>query len=115
MFWKMTVCAISAGMCVVSAHAQVNRTLNAVITKGIVISTKDYSVPIIYRPDGTYAGKVGQTEFKGRWRLEGNSICAASGLSPQESCIEYPDDMRPGDRFEVTSPALGRVSITINE
>lgn len=97
------------------ATGQAERTLNAVITKGIILATPDFSIPIDYEPDGTYSGRVGETVFEGRWRIEGANICVSSGLSPAETCVEYPPGMAPGDTFEVTSPALGRVTVTINE
>lgn len=96
------------------AAGQAERTLNAVITRGVVLTTPDYEIPITYAPDGTYSGQLGETAFQGRWRIEGAQLCASSSMSPTETCTEYPPGMGPGDAFEVNNPALGRVTVTIN-
>ena len=103
--------AVAAAM---PAAAQAERTLNAVVTKGVVLTSPDYEIPITYAPDGTYSGQLGETAFQGRWRIDGARLCAASSMSPTETCTEYPPGMGPGDAFEVNNPALGRITVKIN-
>ena len=87
---RLIIFLLLAATSAMPAAGQAERTLNAVITRGVVLTTPDYEIPITYAPDGTYSGQLGETAFQGRWR------------------------MGPGDAFEVNNPALGRITVTIN-
>ena len=111
---RLIIFAVMAAAPAMPAAAQAERTLNAVVTRGVVLTTPDYEIPITYAPDGTYSGQLGDTAFQGRWRIDGAQLCASSSMSPTETCTEYPPGMGPGDAFEVNNPALGRITVRIN-
>ena len=113
--YKTILISLALPMLAAPALAQESGTLNAVIANGIVIDAQGYSIPIEYNEDGTYTGSLGGTDFNGEWRIDGKSLCTTSDMSPTETCTEYPDDKGPGDAFEVTNPALGKVGIKIND
>lgn len=97
------------------ALAEGNATLKSLIAKDAEITTQGLAIPIDYNEDGTYSGVAMGTGFTGTWRIEGNSLCTTSSMSPAESCTEYPEGKSAGDEFEVTSPTLGAVKVKINE
>ncbi|MEM5518681.1 hypothetical protein WNY37_17115 [Henriciella sp. AS95] len=113
---KKTVFVLAAAACISSAaYAEGNDTLNVLIANDAVITTQGLSIPIDYNEDGTYSGVAMGSSFTGSWRIEGDSLCTTSTLSPTESCTEYPEGKSAGDEFEVTSPTLGTVTVKINE
>lgn len=97
------------------AGAQTQDTLRAVISNGVQLTLGRHAVMIEYHEDGTYSGQQAGLVVEGNWRVEGESLCVRSDLSLVETCTVYPPGKRPGDTFEVTSPALGQVSVTIRE
>ena len=108
----MIVCSVTGAAG--PAAAQVNDTLGAVLRYGVTLNTQGHSIPIDYQEGGTYSGKAAGVTFNGTWRTDGPAtLCTASSLSPLETCTSYPPGMVRGDTFEVTSPTLGRVRITI--
>ena len=89
-------------------------TLEAVTTKGVVISMQGMEIPINYAADGTFSGEAMGMPFEGNWRIEGASLCTTSDFAPDESCTEYPADKGPGDSFDIEG-AMGTATIKINE
>lgn len=102
--------AIAAGL---AAPAMAD-TLEAVTTKGMIMSIQGMEIPVTYAEDGTYtADAMGQT-INGKWRIEDKSLCTSNDMQPEESCTEYPEGKGPGDEFTIAG-AMGEVSIKINE
>jgi hypothetical protein len=65
----------------------------------------------VFTPDGKFTGMNGLVN--GKWRIDGDKICSASGISPTETCVAFPPGKTSGDTFEVTLPS-GPATVTIN-
>ena len=88
-------------------------TLQHVTAKGVVMDVQGVSVPVTYKPDGTFSLEAMGTAISGKWRIEGTRLCTSSEFQPEERCTEYPTGKSPGDAFEISGPR-GTVKITIN-
>lgn len=113
LIWISTLCALALAGPAARAQSASIDTLYYVVREGIVMTVQGHVIPIDYAEDGTFSGAASGTRFEGTYRLEGNRICTASSLSMSETCTAYPEGKRPGDEFEVTSPALGSVRVRI--
>ena len=89
-------------------------TLEAVTTKGIVMSIQGMEIPVNYAEDGTFSGNAMGQDFAGKWRIDGMSLCTTSDFQPEEACTEYPEGKGPGDTFTLSGP-MGEVEVKINE
>lgn len=101
------------------AIAQEPTTLQHVTTKGTVIKANmqgtELELPMSYKADGSYTtSAMGQT-VSGKWRIDGDKLCTVSDMNPTEACTAYPAGKKPGDEFKVTSPALGELTVKINQ
>lgn len=112
---KLLIASAFAGALAAPAFAQeAGSTLDAVISKGVVLSMMGMEIPVEYADDGTYtADAMGQT-IAGEWRIEGTSMCTSNDMQPEESCQEYPTGLGPGDEFTIEGE-MGEVVIKINE
>jgi hypothetical protein len=101
------------------AIAQEQTTLQYVTTKGTVIKAdvqgQALELPMKYNADGTYQTNAMGTEIKGKWRIDGDKLCTLNDMNPTEACVAYPAGKKPGDEFKVTNPALGEVTVKINQ
>jgi hypothetical protein len=88
-------------------------TLQHVTTKGVVMEIQGMSIPISYKPDGTFSLEAMGTAISGKWRIDGAKLCTSSDMQPDERCTEYPADKNPGDTFEIQG-AMGAAKVTIN-
>ena len=105
---------IASALAVGLAAPAVADTLEAVTTKGVVLTVMDMEIPVTYAADGTYtADALGQT-INGQWRIEGKSLCSSNDMQPEETCQEYPEGKGPGDSFDLEGP-MGTATIKINE
>lgn len=105
---------LSAAIAVGLAAPAFADTLEAVTTKGVVLSVQGMEIPINYAEDGTFSGNAMGQDFTGNWRVDGASLCTTSDFQPEETCTEYPADKGPGDEFTIEG-AMGPVTIKINE
>jgi len=105
------------------ASAQAEDTLRQILNKGVVIhgelNARPIEMSVSYNPDGTsitnIVGAGGRpVELAGKWRLDGGKLCTVNALNPTENCFEIPAGTHPGEAFKVTTPAMGEVTITIN-
>jgi hypothetical protein len=95
-----------------------NDTLAAVIAKGTTIKAnvqgQDLELAMAYKADGTYtASMMGQQLGGGTYTADGDKLCTKSDLG--EGCTPYPAGKKAGDTFEITSPTLGKATVTINK
>ncbi len=105
---------ISAALAAGLAAPAMADTLEAVTSKGVVLSMMGMEIPVTYNADGTYtADAMGQT-INGKWRIEGASLCSSNDMQPEETCTEYPEGKGPGDEFTISGDQ-GEVTIKINE
>ncbi|MAK62406.1 MAG: hypothetical protein CMK09_15660 [Ponticaulis sp.] len=112
---SLILAAAAAAMLTAPALAgESETTLDYVIEKGVVLSVSGFEIPVMYHADGTYTAEAMGSEIPGTWRIDGASLCTESSMQPGETCTEYPEDMGPGDSFEVMG-AMGPATITINE
>jgi hypothetical protein len=51
----------------------------------------------------------------GKWRIDGDKLCTVNAMNPVESCFVPPPGKKPGDEFKMTTPAMGEVTVTINQ
>lgn len=115
MRWAIAFLALLTVLWPCSAAAQASDTLRYVISRGVVLTVQGHTIPMVFNEDGTYSGEAADAAFKGTWRVEGESLCTASLMSQMETCVSYPPGKRPGERFDVISPTLGRVVVIIPE
>ena len=94
------------------AMAQEKTTLQYMVEKGIVVKFPGIDVDVFYRPDGSYSAMGGT--ITGKWRIEGDTLCAKGPSDPTEACTLYPAGKKPGDEFDVDGPQ-GAVTIQINK
>ncbi len=78
-------------------------TAQEIAAHGMTLSFQGSSVELTFTPDGKYTGMNGQ--INGTWRIGGDKICSAGGITPGESCVAVPADKKSGDTFQVTLPA----------
>ncbi len=111
---KLAILALVAGAMSAPAFAD-GTTLENVISKGVVLEAAGYTIPVTYSEDGSYVSEAFGSEITGTWRIDGTSLCTTSSMQPTENCTEYPEGVAPGESFEIVSPAIGPMKITINE
>jgi hypothetical protein len=87
-------------------------TLEEVVKHGITIEAGDMSIVVKYTPDGKFTAADGQVT--GTWKIDGEKLCTTSNFDPNETCVVYPKDKKPGDSFDLTS-AAGTAKVTINK
>ena len=112
-----------AGLSLLSAapaFAQSETTLQYILAKGLVIhATSRQGQPlemhVTYKADGTSALSVMGRDLSGKWRVDGDKFCTVNAMNPVEACFDIPPGKKPGDEFKVTTPALGEVTMTINQ
>ena len=88
------------------------------IAKGTVIKAnvqgQDLQLSMAYKADGTYTASMdGQQLGGGTYTADGDKLCTKSDLG--EGCTPYPAGKKAGDTFEITSPTLGKATVTINK
>jgi hypothetical protein len=98
------------GLITAPAFAQEPNTLKEVTTKGIVLDVQGTKVDVTYKADGTFTAMEGQVT--GKWRIDGDKLCAQSQYDPAEECVAYPKGKKSGDTFDVTGKQ-GTASVTI--
>ena len=99
-------------------------TLQYVVAKGVAIHADLYGRPVdmsvTYNQDGTSIAKIvgaggrGE-EVPGNWRVNGDKFCVSNAMNPTENCFDVPPGKKPGDAFKVMTPALGEITMTINQ
>lgn len=115
MYRTVISAAMLAGVSAGVSAAQTQDTLRAALANGLRLTLGRQVITIDYHEDGTYSARQAGMNAEGYWRIEGDSLCVRSELSLIETCTKYPEGQRPGDTFEVTSPALGLVKVTIRK
>lgn len=102
------------------AFAQDATTLQNMLSKGVVIHAtsrqgQPLEMQVTYKADGTSAMTVMGRDLSGKWRIDGDKFCTVNAMNPVEACFDIPPGKKPGDEFKVTTPALGEVTMTINQ
>ena len=77
-------------------------TLQAVTTRGIILTVQGMDIDVSYTPDGKFSALDGQVT--GTWRIDGDKLCTASTVDPDETCVQYPTGKKSGDSFDLTGP-----------
>lgn len=115
---KYLLAAAAAIAVAMPAFAQEATTLQNLTTKGGVLKAEMQGTPIelpmSYKADGTYATSAMGQEISGNWRVDGDKLCTKNSMSPNETCIAYPEGKKPGDEFTVEHPMFGTVTVKIN-
>jgi hypothetical protein len=100
---------LAAALAAIAAPALAQRpaappsdTLQAVTTHGIVLTVQGADIDVTYTPDGKFTAMDGQVT--GTWRIDGDTLCTASDVDPNELCVKYPTGKKSGDTFDLTSP-----------
>src|SRR5262245_10287398 len=114
----LTVACATLALAAPALAAPPNDTLAAVVAKGTVIKATIQDMPLelamAYKADGTYTASVmGQEAGGGTYTVDGDKLCTKSQLG--EGCTSYPAGKKAGDSFEITSPTLGKATVTINK
>jgi len=106
------------------SFAQDTTTLQYILGKGVSIHADLYGRPVdmrvTYNQDGTSTANIvgagGRgAEVPGKWRVDSGKFCTSNLANPQENCFDIPAGKKPGDSFKVTTPALGEITMTINQ
>jgi len=101
---------IAAAVLAMAAGPAAADTLTEVTTHGIILTVQGMDIDVTYAPDGKFTAMEGQVT--GTWRIDGAKLCTTSNFDPNETCVEYPKDKKPGDTFDLTGPA-GTATIKI--
>ena len=114
----LIIAGMIAALATPAFAAPPNDTLAVVIAKGTVIKAniqgQDLELAMAYKADGTYTASVmGQQAGGGTYTADGEKLCTKSDLG--EGCTVYPAGKKAGDSFEITSPTLGKATVTINK
>lgn len=117
---RLMMMATIVALATAPALAQDRTTLDYVTTKGTVIKGSaqgmELTLPMTYKPDGTYSTEVMGQTGGGTWRIDGDKLCTISQMGGgAENCIAYPAGKKPGDTFTINHPMLGEASVTINK
>jgi hypothetical protein len=93
------------------AQAPPSDTLKTVLAKGAVFSVDGVNYEFVAKTDGTYTDKAGA--LKGKYRVDGKSLCVTPSMSPGEACMVFPDGKASGATFEVEG-GRGPATVTIS-
>jgi len=85
-----------------AAGAPPSDTLQAVTSRGIILTVQGTDIDVTYTPDGRFTAFNGQVT--GTWRIDGDTLCTASNVDPNELCVQYPTGKKSGDTFDLTGP-----------
>ncbi|HEY0435889.1 MAG TPA: hypothetical protein VGC92_04570 [Phenylobacterium sp.] len=102
---RTVIIAAAAFAALVVARPALADTLSEVTGNGIVLTIGDMDIPVAYTPDHKFTAMDGQVT--GTWRIDGDKLCTASNVDPNESCIAYPKDKKSGDTFFLETPQGG--------
>ncbi len=89
-------------------------TLAVALEKGVTLNVIGMGMTgdVSYKPDGTFSGFDGQ--YEGTYKVDGNKLCSTSAaVGEDNTCVEYPDGKKSGDKFKITHPAIGEIEVTL--
>jgi hypothetical protein len=76
-------------------------TLQAITTKGMVLTVSGFDIDMSFSADNRFTGMEGA--LTGKWRADGKLLCTTGDSDGVESCIEFPLGKKSGDAFPVTN------------
>lgn len=89
-------------------------TLTIALEKGVTLNVIGMGMTgdVAYKPDGTFSGFDGQ--YEGTYKVDGNKLCSTSAaVGEDNTCVEYPDGKKSGDKFKIMHPAIGDIEVTL--
>lgn len=89
-------------------------TLVVVLEKGATLNVIGMGMTgdVAYKADGTFSGFDGQ--YEGTYKIDGNKLCSTSAaVGEDNTCVEYPDGKKSGDKFKINHPSIGEIEVTI--
>lgn len=107
---KLAIALVALMAAPAFAQAAPSDTVKAVTEKGVVFDVMGMPVDIDFKADGNFSGMGGQ--LAGTWKADGKKLCLTIPGMIENSCTEYPDGKKSGDKFEVTGEQ-GAMSVTI--
>ena len=59
-----------------------------------------------------FSGFDGQ--YEGTYKVDGSKLClTAPAVGQDNTCFDYPNGQKSGDKFKITDPNVGEIEITI--
>ena len=111
-----SILAATAALVAIPAFAQTapSDTIALVLEKGVTMSVAQMGITgdVTYKPDGTFSGFDGQ--YEGTYKVDGSKLClTAPAVGQDNTCFDYPNGQKSGDKFKITDPNVGEIEITI--
>ena len=116
----LVIVALFACLPIAPTFAQDLSTIQYMVKNGVVIRAtgpqgRSLDIPVTYKDDGASSTSLNGKDVSGKWRVDGDKFCTVNSMNPVENCFVVPPGKMPGDAFQVPTPALGLVTITINK
>ncbi len=96
------------------AQSAPSDTIALVLEKGVTMSVAQMGITgdVTYKPDGTFTGFDGQ--YEGTYKVDGSKLClTAPAVGQDNTCFDYPNGQKSGDKFKITDPTIGEIEITV--